>query len=90
MVIILWLGTQFLYISDRESIAIPLSPPIKTLSGLIRSLIAVPSARNSGLDKTSNVFLVLFFKSDIVASLRIDFITSAVLTGSVLFSTTIV
>ena len=30
-----------------------LSPPIKTLSGLIKSSIAVPSARNSGFDITS-------------------------------------
>ncbi len=27
------------------------SPPIKTLSGLNKSSIAVPSAKNSGLDK---------------------------------------
>ena len=28
------------------------SPPIKILSGFSKSFIAVPSARNSGLDKT--------------------------------------
>ena len=27
------------------------SPPIKTLSGTSKSLIAVPSAKNSGFDK---------------------------------------
>ena len=31
------------------------SPPIKTLSGFSKSFIAVPSARNSGFDKTSKV-----------------------------------
>ena len=37
----------------NESIASWFSPPIKTLSGYKRSWIAVPSAKNSGLDKTS-------------------------------------
>ena len=32
------------------------SPPIKTLSGFSKSFTAVPSARNSGLDKTEKVF----------------------------------
>ena len=36
------------------------SPPIKTLSGLTRSLIAFPSERNSGFDKTSKVFFTLY------------------------------
>ena len=70
-------------------IAFSLEPPIKTLSGFSRSLIAVPSAKNSGLDKISNVFLFLEFKEDCEDS-RIAFITSPVLTGKVLFSTTIV
>ena len=33
------------------------SPPIRTLSDLDKSSIAVPSAKNSGLDKTSNLIL---------------------------------
>ena len=73
-----------------EEIAFGLSPPISTLSGDSRSLIAVPSDKNSGLDKTSKVLL---FLEELVISffwLRIDFITSAVRTGKVLFSTTIV
>ena len=30
------------------------SPPIKTRSGFSKSFIALPSAKNSGFDKTSN------------------------------------
>ena len=58
MVVILDLGTQAAYTS--ASVAAALRPdavsadPIMTLSGLRRSLIAVPSARNSGFDKISN------------------------------------
>ena len=63
-----------------------MSPPIKTLSGNSRSAIADPSAKNSGFDKTVN-FLSLFIDCD---SSRIDLIVCAVLTGKVLFSTTIV
>jgi len=36
--------------------ALESSPPIKTLSGFSKSFIAVPSAKNSGLDKTEKVF----------------------------------
>ena len=63
------------------------APPINTLSGFKRSLIAVPSARNSGLERISNVE---FLFPDSLEDSRISFITSPVLTGSVLFSTTIV
>ena len=35
------------------------SPPIKTLSGSSKSLIAVPSAKNSGLDKTEKLLFSL-------------------------------
>ena len=64
------------------------SPPIKILSGFSKSLIAVPSAKNSGLDKIEKDLLtnVLLF-SDVLSIVPI---TSAVLTGIVLFSTTIV
>ena len=68
-----------------------MSPPIKTLSGNSRSFIAVPSARNSGLDKTSKVTgSELFLPLDDSDASRICLITSAVLTGNVLFSTTMV
>ena len=52
----LLLSNQFAYILTNESIASLLSPPIKTLSGLFRSFIAVPSAINSGLERTANLF----------------------------------
>jgi hypothetical protein len=49
-------GTQCEYTDTRRSAAAsPASvccPPMRTRSGLRRSAIAVPSARNSGLDKT--------------------------------------
>ena len=50
---------HLLYILNISFIAslpvLELSPPIKTLSGLIKSSIAVPSAKNSGFDITSNL-----------------------------------
>ena len=55
-------------------------PPIRTLSGSNRSLIAVPSARNSGLLSTVKLYDAWSF--------RIASIAAAVLTGSVDFSTT--
>ena len=54
--------------------------PTSTRSGWSRSATAVPSARNSGLEITSNRFPL---------ALRICSIVWAVLTGRVLFSTTI-
>ena len=78
-------GTQLAYTYANVAIAAKppgvCSPPIKTRDGTIRSCIAVPSARNSGLLKTWN----LNFDSD--ASTRL--IDSAVRTGTVDFSTTI-
>lgn len=56
---------------------------MRTRSGLKRSVIAVPSARNSGFDRISKRQLGLEFASRIV---RID---SAVRQGTVDFSTTI-
>ncbi|GMR53498.1 hypothetical protein PMAYCL1PPCAC_23693, partial [Pristionchus mayeri] len=44
------------------------SPPMRTLSGLARSPIAVPSARNSGLESTWNARLWLV----LCASLRME------------------
>lgn len=56
VVIIRSWGTQWRYIQHSSSAAalpsLLWSPPIKTLSGLSRSAIAVPSARNSGFDRT--------------------------------------
>ena len=60
--------------------SVPSSPPMRTRSGYSRSLTAVPSARNSGLESTWN---------SIPVEERICLITSAVRTGSVDFSTTI-
>jgi hypothetical protein len=57
--------------------------PIKTLSGFIKFLIAVPSAKNSGFDNISKVTPGLALHS------KIDLILSAVLQGTVDFSTTI-
>ena len=73
----------------RAKIASVLSPPIKTLSGFSRSFIAEPSAKNSGFDKTSKDFVLLTFFIIWEAS-NMFFMTSAVFTGNVLFSTTIV
>ena len=70
------------------SIASLFSPPINTRSGFSRSLIAVPSDRNSGLERTSNFKLLSM--SEFCADSKIFLIFSAVLTGKVLFSTTIV
>ena len=61
------------------------SPPIKTLSGFSKSLIAVPSAKNSGLDKTEKVLKVSFFLFSLLVVLSISFIACAVRTGRVLF-----
>ena len=59
-----------------------MSDPIKTLSELSKSSIAVPSAKNSGFDRTSNLLLLEF-------DFNIVLIAAAVLTGRVDFSTTI-
>jgi hypothetical protein len=80
-------GTQLAYTSKSEREAlIPSSvckDPIRTLSGCIRSLMAVPSAKNSGLERISKRQLGFELASSIV---RID---SAVRQGTVDFSTTI-
>ena len=59
MIIIFLSGIHLEYIFFNELIAFfpesVSSPPIKTLSDLNRSFIAVPSAKNSGFDKTSNL-----------------------------------
>ena len=64
------------------------SLPINTRSGVSRSLMAVPSARNSGLESTEKVLLPAGDSAS--AALRMVVITSAVRTGRVLVSTTIV
>lgn len=50
------LGTQCSYTAQSARTAFwpsgVSSPPIRTLSGFFRSLMAVPSAKNSGLDST--------------------------------------
>ena len=49
----------------KLSIAFLSSPPMRTLSGFSKSFIAVPSAKNSGFERTENVFfsfyIVIFF-----------------------------
>ena len=50
--------------------------PITTLSGDVKSLIASPSLKNSGLEITSNFFLLFFFE-------KIFSITSPVIIGTV-------
>ena len=42
------------YKRDKTSFAFSESTPTTTLSGVIKSLIASPSLRNSGLEATSN------------------------------------
>ena len=54
---------QLRYIFLSAIIASLSSPPINTLSGSCRFLIAVPSAKNSGFDKTVN-FLLLTSNSE--------------------------
>src|SRR5882762_3412558 len=80
-------GTQLEYTPARDAHASLPSwvwrEPIRTRSGAKRSAIAVPSARNSGLDRMSNWQLGLEFASRMV---RMD---SAVRHGTVDFSTTI-
>jgi hypothetical protein len=58
------------------------SPPINTRSGGSRSLMAVPSARNSGLESTEKVVLPEGDSSS--AAPRMVVITSAVRTSRVL------
>ena len=73
--------------------------PIMIRSGRRRSSTAVPSARNSGLDRTSNrtpgfaladsLFIVRFRELQPLKLLTISLIDSAVLQGTVDFSITI-
>jgi hypothetical protein len=72
----------------RASMALGSSPPINTRSGVSRSLMAVPSARNSGLESTAKLLRPEGVSPS--AALRMVVITSAVRTGRVLVSTTIV
>jgi hypothetical protein len=59
IVVILNRGTHAAYTSTRVAVALRLDivfvEPMVTLSGLRRSLIAPPSARNSGFDRISNL-----------------------------------
>ena len=57
------------------------SVPIITLFGLIKSLIADPSRRNSGLDTTSKsfwsiLFEIIFFTSLVVPTGTVDLVTT--------------
>merc|ERR1719383_170283 len=82
-------GTQWAY-TDLSTLA-AVRPdsvcrdPISTRSGASRSLIAVPSAKNSGLDRTSKAML----SNPFVLAARTRSMASAVLTGTVDFSTMI-
>ena len=56
------------------------SLPITTRSGLIKSLIAEPSRKNSGLETTSKFSLLIFFKmifltSFVVPTGTVDLVT---------------
>mmetsp|Transcript_39027 Transcript_39027/g.76294 ORF Transcript_39027/g.76294 Transcript_39027/m.76294 type:complete len:237 (-) Transcript_39027:322-1032(-) len=81
------LGTQCLYTEASASIASKppgvCKPPIKTLSGIVRSSMAVPSARNSGLESTWKE------TPGGPQAARTQDMASAVCTGTVLFSTMI-
>mmetsp|Transcript_8269 Transcript_8269/g.28399 ORF Transcript_8269/g.28399 Transcript_8269/m.28399 type:complete len:251 (+) Transcript_8269:821-1573(+) len=81
-------GTHWAYTSLRVWIAFrPLGvclPPMMTLSGFSRSLMAVPSARNSGFDRMSK-------RAPSLRTLLLSTLSTAcaVLTGTVDFSTMI-
>mmetsp|Transcript_55 Transcript_55/g.202 ORF Transcript_55/g.202 Transcript_55/m.202 type:complete len:230 (-) Transcript_55:325-1014(-) len=81
-------GTQCAYTLFSTSIACrPRAvslPPISTLSGFMRSATAVPSAKNSGLERMSNCTL-----SSSQFRLSTFSMASAVFTGTVDFSTMI-
>mmetsp|Transcript_2955 Transcript_2955/g.10453 ORF Transcript_2955/g.10453 Transcript_2955/m.10453 type:complete len:237 (-) Transcript_2955:196-906(-) len=82
-------GTQLAYTALSASTALaPNSvsrrPPISTRSGASRSLIAVPSARNSGLERMAN-----FTLGSLQLRVSTFSMASAVFTGTVDFSTTI-
>ena len=83
---ILSVATQLAYTSTKAWIAScpsgVVSPPIKIRSGCNKSSTAVPSAKNSGLDKIWNCTPFPVWSS-------IFLIASAVRTGKVDFSTTI-
>ena len=87
VVIIFSVGIQFEYTEHNSLIALlpsgVSSPPINIRSGFKRSSIAVPSAKNSGFDSTSNLM------PGLVLAFNILLILSAARTGTVLFSTTI-
>ena len=88
-VMICSLGTQLAYTSARASTAawpssFSILPPMRTRSGLVRSAMAVPSARNSGLERMSNWTL-----ESLQLRLRTFSMASAVRTGTVDFSTMI-
>ena len=73
-----------LYRRHINSFAFEDSTPITTRSGLIKSFIAAPSFRNSGLDATSkSIEISLFFNSSCIVFL----IFCAVPTGTVDFVT---
>jgi hypothetical protein len=78
-------GTQLAYTLTSLAIAaspsVVCSPPISTRDGKSKSCMAVPSAKNSGLLRTWNLCAE--------ADARTRLILSAVRTGTVLFSTTI-
>lgn len=82
------LGTHLAYISasvrwEESMFDDSNSPPIKILSGNCRSLMAVPSDRNSGFDRIENSRSALAFV------FRILYIEAAVPQGTVDFSTII-
>lgn len=83
VVMICSLGTQLAYTLTSVAMAARpsgvCSPPMRTREGWRRSATAVPSARNSGLERTWNLNL------DALARTRL--IDSAVRTGTVDFST---
>ena len=54
----LTLSIHLEYMFTKSFMASLSSPPIKTLSGFFKSLIAVPSAKNSGFERTENVLVV--------------------------------
>mmetsp|Transcript_11865 Transcript_11865/g.36901 ORF Transcript_11865/g.36901 Transcript_11865/m.36901 type:complete len:414 (-) Transcript_11865:231-1472(-) len=80
-------GTQLAYTSTTVWSAFwpasPSSPPSSTRSGLVRSAMAVPSARNSGLDRIEKVALLLPIWAP-----RIFLTAAAQRTGTVDFSMT--
>ena len=72
-----------LYNIDINCLAFSVSMPTTTLSGLMKSSIALPSRKNSGFETTSKrasgfIFFIIFFTSAPVPTGTVDLFTITV------------